>query len=68
MTAIFYTKDHLVKNIELNVSPVECLVIERALMAFYENEDYNALDRACALAIIETIQSDRKIIEVNDLA
>ena len=48
------TKDDCCENVLINASPVEFLVLNKALKRFIENKDTNSTDRKIAESMNET--------------
>lgn len=60
-----YTKDDMVKNIELNVNVAEYFAIQRALCAYAGDSDMPVEDRVLAVMITEDM-NDKKQIELEE--
>ena len=60
-----YTKEDMVKNIELNVSVVEFFVIQKALCIYAGNPDMPLEDRIVAVTISDAF-NDKEQVELED--
>lgn len=60
-----YTKDDMVKNIELNVNVAEYFAIQRALCAYAGDSDMPVEDRVLAVMMTEDM-NDKKQIELEE--
>ena len=60
-----YTKDEMVKNIELNVSVAEFFAIQRALCAYAGDSDAPVEDRILAVMITDEM-NDKEQIELEE--
>ncbi len=60
-----YTKDDMVKNIELNVNVAEFFAIQRALCAYAGDSDVPVEDRILAVMITDEM-NDKEQIELED--
>lgn len=60
-----YTKDDMVKNIELNVNVAEYFAIQRALCAYAGDSDKPVEDRVLAVMMTEDM-NDKKQIELEE--
>lgn len=60
-----YTKDDMVKNIELNVSVSEYFAIQKALCVYAGNSDMPVDDRIMAVMMTEDM-NDKQQIELED--
>ena len=63
-----YTKERMIKNIDLEITPVECLHIQRALRLLIENEDVNAIDRVDCADMLKKMIEEKEVIEIGDLS
>lgn len=60
-----YTKEDMVKNIELNVNVAEFFAIQRALCAYAGNSDMPVEDRVLAVMITDEMK-DKEQIELEE--
>ena len=60
-----YTKDDMVKNIELNVNVAEFFAIQRALCAYAGDSDVPVEDRILAVMITDEM-NDKEQIELEE--
>ena len=60
-----YTKDDMVKNIELNVNVAEFFAIQRALCAYAGDSDMPVEDRILAVMITDEMK-DKEQIELEE--
>ena len=65
MKVNIYTKDDMVKNIELNVNVAEYFAIQRALCAYAGDSDMPVEDRVLAVMMTEDM-NDKKQIELEE--
>lgn len=60
-----YTKDDVVKNIELNLEVAEYFVLQKALLNFAANMDESMPDRILAVMMTENM-NNKEQIELED--
>lgn len=60
-----YTKDDMVKNIELNVNVAEFFAIQKALCVYAGNSDMPVEDRVLAVMITDEMK-DKEQIELEE--
>lgn len=65
MKVSVYTKDEMVKNIELNVNVAEFFAIQRALCAYAGDSDVPVEDRILAVMITDEMK-DKEQIELEE--
>lgn len=65
MKVSVYTKDEMVKNIELNVSVAEFFIIQKALCIYAGNSDMPVEDRMLAVMITDEMK-DKEQIELEE--
>ena len=60
-----YTKNDIVKNVELNMSVAEFFVLQNALLDMAGNMDANVEDRVVAVMMTEDLK-DKEQIEIDE--